>query len=343
MRKPPYAFRTASHAWLQAEAPGVYRAEPGGALLELSLEEQRAPAHLLDTALWRIIAAWVLARGGDALHLNGERCPVAPEDLDRPPATPPRRVASIAPSNAELLWALGAADRLVGVDESADFPPAVAGLPRLGPDLAVDAAALAALQPDVVLASLSVPAMERNIAELDRLGVPMLVTAPRSLPAIHADLRRIGAALGAPAAAEAAVEAMEARCDALRNSRPARPVRFYLEWWPNPMISPGAACWSNEMVALAGGRNVFADLPGASGPVTADALVAADPEVIGVAWCGVPFERLNVQRVLQRPALAGVSAIRSGRVHALDESLLGRPGPRVVEGAAALRRVLHAP
>jgi iron complex transport system substrate-binding protein len=66
----------------------------------------------------------------------------------------------------------------------------------------------------------------------------------------------------------------------------------------------------------------------------------ANPEVILVAWCGVPFDKLNVQRVLARPGLERVQAVRSGRVVAIDECLLGRPGPRVAEGALHIARAL---
>ncbi|HEX7927721.1 MAG TPA: ABC transporter substrate-binding protein, partial [bacterium] len=99
---------------------------------------------------------------------------------------------------------------------------------------------------------------------------------------------------------------------------------------------------SNELIALAGGRNVFAELAGQSGEVPPEAVAKADPEVIIVAWCGVPFDKLNVNRVLQREGLGGVSAVRTGRVHAVDESLLGRPGPRVIDGIEHIARAIQA-
>jgi iron complex transport system substrate-binding protein len=137
---------------------------------------------------------------------------------------------------------------------------------------------------------------------------------------------------------------MDARLDALRRQQAGRPpVPVYLEWWPKPMFTPGRACWSNELMTLAGGRNVFAHLPGQSAEVPPEAVAQADPEVIVVAWCGVPFDKLNVNQVLRRAGLETVSAVRSGRVHAVDESLLGRPGPRVVEGIEAMARAIAEP
>jgi ABC-type Fe3+-hydroxamate transport system substrate-binding protein len=347
MSKPDYAFRTAAQTVYPAGAEGVYHAEPAGAVLRLGLERQDVPRALLagaaGRAMERAVAAWVLARGGRRLCLNGVERPIAPQELDRPPAGPVRRLVSLAPSNAEIVGALGRAHLLVGAESSSDFPPEVARLPRLGPDLAVNLEALAALQPDLVLASLSVPGMERNVAGLDALGLPMLVLAPACLADIRADVRRVGAALDGSDAAEAVVAAMDAELGALRRSAGARPpVRVFLQWWHQPLFTPGAGCWSNELIEAAGGVNVFRGLPGQSAQVEPEAVVAADPQVIFLAWCGVPFDKLRPERVLRRPELAGVSAIRDGRVYPVDEALLGRPGPRVVQGAAAMAEAIRA-
>ena len=341
MGKPDYAFKTAAFTVYAATSPGRYRAEPGGAELHLSLTEQQLPDSLLSPAMERAVMAWVMARGGRVLNLNGERREIRPQDLERLPANKVGRVVSIAPSNAEIVGALGATKLLVGVENSSDFPPEVIGLPRLGPDLAIDMEALQALKPDLVLASLSVPGMERNIAALDILGLPMLVLAPRNLKDIEHDLLRTGKLLGTEAQAAQALAGMRARLKNLAQHgqhQPALPV--YLEWWPKPLYTPGRDCWSNELIALAGGRNVFGQLPGQSTEIQIADLVRADPALILVAWCGVPFHQLNPGRVLRRKGLEGVRAIREGRVHAIDESLLGRPGPRVVEGIEAIAACL---
>jgi iron complex transport system substrate-binding protein len=346
MSKPDYAFRTATQTVTALAAPGRYRAEPAGAELYLSRERQDVPPALLQgeagAALERAVAAWVMARGGRTLNLNGARRPLRPEALDRAPTGPVRRLVSIVPSNAEIVGALGQAHRLVGAESSSDYPPEVHTLPRLGPDLHVDLAALAALRPELVLAGLSVPGMERNLAGLDALGLPMLVLAPLTLAEIRADIRRVGAALDCTERAEAVVAAMDEELEGLRAAAAGRaPVRVFLEWWHQPMFTPGRACWTNELIEAAGGVNVFRGLPGQSAQVEPDAVVAADPEVIFLSWCGVPAERLNPERVLRRADLAAVSAVRAGRVVPVDESLLGRPGPRVVQGAAAMAAVLR--
>jgi iron complex transport system substrate-binding protein len=340
MGRPEFAFRTRDQTVYPAGA-SVYRAEPAGAVLRLTLDAQEVPPALLTPEMERAVMAWVMARGGRRLRLNGTERGLRPELLDRPAGAAVRRLISIAPSNAEIVGALGAAGRLVAVESSSDFPPEVRALPRLGPDLAVDLDAVARLAPDLVLASLSVPGMERNVAGLERLGLPYLVLAPQCVADIRADILRVGAALDCPGRAAQVVADMDAGFAELAGAAAGRgPVPVYLEWWPNPMFSPGAACWTNELIECAGGRNVFRDRPGQSGTVQAGDVARADPHVILVAWCGVPLDKLNVQRVLSRPGLAGVSAVRNGRVVAIDESLLGRPGPRVVEGARQIAKAI---
>lgn len=347
MARPDFAFRTSSQTVYPAGA-SVYRAEPAGIELRLTLESQDVPPELLDAEMERALMAWVMARGGRQLRLNGTVRPLRPDMLDRPARGPGawatvRRLVSIAPSNAEIVGALGAAGLLVAVESSSDFPPEVAHLPRLGPDLAVDLDALARLKPDLVLASLSVPGMERNVAGLERLGVPHLVLAPQSVAEIRADIARVGAALGCGERARQVVDRMETRLAELAPACFGRlPVPVYLEWWPKPMFSPGGACWTNELIERAGGRNVFRSRPGQSGEVQVDDIVRADPGVIVVAWCGVPLDKVDVRRVLNRAGLEGVSAVRQGHVVAIDESLLGRPGPRVVEGAHLIAQAIAA-
>jgi iron complex transport system substrate-binding protein len=342
MARPGYAFRTSRFTAFAEPAPGTYRLEPGGHRIYLSADRQDLPEAVRGPELERAVMAWVMARGGRQLNLNGQSRAVRPADLDRPAREPVRRLVSIAPSNAEIVGALGATSLLVGCESSSDYPPEVLGLPRLGPDLAVDMDALRALKPDLVLASLSVPGMERNLSELEPLGIPYLVLAPQSLGDILSDIQRVGDAIGFSGAAREQVSRMSARIAEFRAEAASRPpARVYLEWWPKPMFTPGAACWSNDLIRLAGGENVFAGLAGQSCEVSVGELCAADPEVIFVAWCGVPFAKLNVERVLRREGLQAVHAVRERRLYAIDESLLGRPGPRVVDGIEAMARAIR--
>jgi len=310
----------------------------------LSTEYQVADDLALDDPdLPFAVACWVWARGGDRVSLRDGKGRVAVERVIDPArlgmgAAGARRLVSLAPSNAEVLVALELAGRLVGVEDSTDVS-LPAGCERLGPDLGPDLDRVAALRPDLVLASLTVPGMERVVTGLRARGLPFEVLAPRGLDAVLADLGRVGALLDAVDEAEAAVARLletKARIEAMRP--PGPPLRVYLEWWPRPMYTPGRACYTNEVLALAGGTNVFGDRPGSSVEIRPDELRAKDPDVCVVSWCGVPAQKLDPAHLGRRPGLDGLRSVQAGRVFAVDEALLGRPGPALFEGALALAR-----
>lgn len=250
------------------------------------------------------------------------------------------RIVSICPSNTEIAAAVGLADQLVGLDRSSDWPPEVVHLPRVGPDLEVDVAAVAALRPDLVLSSLSVPGMERNLERLDAAGIPHLVLDAQGLQGVFESIRVVGRLVGRGAVAEGVVCAMQSRLDAVAARPPRRRWRVFLEWWPRPVITPGRRCWSTEMIALAGGENVFADLDVRSTPVDDAAVVARSPDVLLTCWCGVPHERQRPDKLAERAGWNQLEAVRSGRVYAAEERFFGRPGPRLVEGVEWLHGVL---
>ena len=263
---------------------------------------------------------------------------------DRSALAGAQRIVSLCPSNAEAIWALGCFDRVLACEDSSDFPPEVEQLERLGPDLGPDLDRVAELEPDLVVSSLSVPGMERNVTGLRALGVPQIVLAPRSIADVLAEIERLGRVLGVQAKAAAVVADMRAQIAVLeRDAASVEPrARVYLEWWPRPMFTPGADCYSNELIALAGGVNVFGERPGSSLEIGASALVAADPDVCFVSWCGVAADKLDVARLIERPGLEGLGAAARAQVYAVDERFSGRPGPRMLEAARIMAAGVRA-
>jgi iron complex transport system substrate-binding protein len=323
--------------------------EPPSGRAWLRLGEQVVDeVAVADPDVPHAVRCWLAARGSFALRLRDEagrvleEGPFSIEDLGDPPApAPARTLVTLAPSNAELVDALGAFDRVLACEDSTDHPPRAAALPRLGPDLGPDLDRVAELRPDLVVSSLSVPGMERIVTGLRARGVAQVVLAPARLADVFEDLRRVGARLGLPERAEAAVAAMQAEAEALRRSQPAVPVRIYLEWWPRPMFSPGRDTYADELVALAGGVNVFGDRPGASVRIEPEELVRADPELCFVSWCGVAEAKLDPRSLVDRPGLEALPAARAGRVYPLDERFSGRPGPRMLEAARRMAAAIR--
>lgn len=364
VRKPEHAWETRKwRAIRRAEAPtgwsagaqgfDLYGGSEGVAAGEavFGREAQQIARHLVaaDPDLLYAAKTWVAARGGRELRVvdesgvlyHAESFTIA--SLGDPDGRA-ERLVTLAPSNAELVDSLGCFGRVIACEDSSDDPPEVARCERLGPDLGPDLDRIAALGPDLVLSSLTVPGMERVVTGLRARGVPQRVLAPRTLDEVAAEVERVGEDLGVAARGAEVAAAFRAELALMRAWRPARRVRIYLEWWPRPMFTPGAACFSNGLIELAGGVNVFADRPGASVEITPAELVAADPELCFVSWCGVRRDKLDPSNLIRRPGLEALAAARAGRVLPLDERFAGRPGPRVLEAArimaAAVRGII---
>ncbi len=319
---------------------------------QLSSTEQRVDARSgEDPDLVHAIACWLIARGQRSIALVDDAgrvladAAISPDELGVATlARPAARLVSLAPSNLECIAALGCFERVIACEDSSDHPEGVASLERLGPDLGPDLDRVAALAPDLVVASLSVPGMERVVSGLRARGLACVVLAPRSLADMLDDLARLGRLLGVERRADTLREDLREQIAALEREADTigAPARVYLEWWPRPMFSPGQACYSNELIRLAGGVNVFGERPGSSLEIRPDELVAADPEVCFVSWCGVAADKLDPRRLIERPGLGSLAAARAGHVYPLDERFSGRPGPRMLEAArimaAGIRR-----
>lgn len=252
------------------------------------------------------------------------------------------RVVSLTCSNTEIVWALGASASLVGVDDHSDFPPEVVSLlPRVGPDLDIDVARVAALRPDLVLASLTVPGHERIVERLERAKLPFVATEPVSVEDVYSDVCRVGELLGLGGRAEIVVAEMRAAFEPRPASAARRPV-VLVEWWPKPVIVPGAKSWVTDMLNVVGGKNPLGDEPVKSRPITDEEARAMNPDAVVISWCGVRPEKYRPHIVTRRPAWQDVRAVRSGRIFSISEAYLGRPGPRLVEGVRALERVVTA-
>nr|WP_278008321.1 ABC transporter substrate-binding protein [Roseococcus thiosulfatophilus] len=254
---------------------------------------------------------------------------------------PPRRIVAIFASNTEMLAAIGALDRVVGIEAYTRFPPEVQGLPLVGGRLGFSAEAIARLDADLVVMTPARNAAHALTEPMARIGVPTLVVTHRDLPQIFSNLRLLGMATGQEAVAEALVTRLEARLDAVRVRLVGRaPVRVFMETSSTGRgvygtIRPGS--YSFDAVRLAGGESVFPELSPSGPPfVSGEAILRADPDVYLVA--GRPDQAAEVPH---RTGFAALSALRAGRVHVVSRAPFLIPGPRVVDGVESLARLLH--
>lgn len=250
------------------------------------------------------------------------------------------RVVSHTCSNTEIVCALGCAGFLVGVDQDSDYPQAVVdGLPKLGRDLSLDVGRVRDLRPDLVLTSRTLPGHERIVEQLDASGLRTLVCEPLSLADVYADIRRIAGALGVSARGEDLVAEMQAAMPSVPRRKDAPHV--LIEWWPKPVIAPTRDSWASDLIEMAGGSNPWGDRAGKSQPLSDADVVEARPDLVIMAWCGVPLHNYRSEIVKRRPGWENVPAVSKDQVHAVTEAWLGRPGPRLVEGYRALRQLIE--
>lgn len=249
------------------------------------------------------------------------------------------RLVALACSNTEIVSALGCAQLLVGVDDHSDRPAeVVARLPRVGPDLQVDVAKVAALKPDLVLASLTVPGHERVVAELEKAGLPHLVLAPRRLEDVYTSVLQLAEHLGVRARGEALVR--EWRAAMAPTPPPWQRPRILVQWWNRPTIAPGGESWVSDLIALAGGENPLAGESVASRPLTDDEVAALEPDAFVLSWCGVAPEKVRPDVIYRNPRWQHLAALAAKRVYCVPEAYLGRPGPGLVHGYAALKEIV---
>jgi len=247
-------------------------------------------------------------------------------------AAPAKRIISLGPHLTELAYAAGGGDALVGVIRYSDFPEAAKRLPVVGDAHAIDFERIAQLKPDLVLVWGS-GLNERHKARLRSLGLTVYESEIHLAQGIPDTLRRLGALLGHVDTADAAARRFEAQWQSLAERHKGKPpVRVFWQLWHEPLMTINREHLISEAMRACGGVNVFADLPLLTPTVSWEAAVAADPQL--VAGSG---RKEDVERDFAPwRRFANVSAVKRQRFAAIDGDLIGRMGPRFVDGAQAL-------
>ncbi len=253
------------------------------------------------------------------------------------------RIVSICPSNTELAVYLGLTSSLVGVDDYSDWPAEIDKLPRLGPDLDIDIDQVEALKPDLVLASLSVPGMEKNIERLKERDLPFHVFNPNSLEEIASDLITLGKLAGIEEHAQKIVEHYRELIENYRRiaGKIDEKPELYWEWWPKPVFTPGKTNWLTEISELAGAVNCFADQDTASYQTDWKTVQKKEPDHICLVWVGVQTKKVNPAVLEKRPGWNDMNAMKAKNVHVLEEPYFCRPSPRLLIGLQKIASIIH--
>jgi iron complex transport system substrate-binding protein len=256
----------------------------------------------------------------------------------------PRRIISLAPSNTEILFALELGSLVVAVDDFSDFPASAQQLPRIGgANQTYHFEQILALSPDLILAAeVTPPEVIRRLEDL-QLTVAVISTTETSFESIFHDISLVGQLTGRQDRAGALVASMRERRDAIVAGvrEDGGTTRVYWELDATDLAKPytvGPGNFVNDLIALAGGVNVFATASSPYLQVGLEQVVAAQPDVIILADTEYG---ITVESVGTRPGWQGLPAVEQRRVYAIESALVSRPGPRIIAGLEATARLLH--
>ncbi len=256
---------------------------------------------------------------------------------------PPVRIISLAPSITEILYAIGAGDLLVGRTDFDNYPEAVLELPSVGGVTAdtMSMEVIIDLEPDFILGG---SVWQADLIDtLNENGMPSLTFEPNNLDEIMDLMLLLGDATGHAADAASAVEQMKARVSVVASVVETIPqserVTLFYEVWHEPLMTTTNRTFIGEIITLAGGENIFGDLEETYPAVSAEEIIAANPDVIlGPTSHG---DQLTAEVIAKREGWSELSAVQNNAIYLIDGDIISRAGPRVVDALEAVASALY--
>ena len=289
---------------------------------------------------WLLVALLTLALTLTACS-PGEQTPVINyvfDDLGRLVAIngTPQRIISLAPSNTEILFALGLGDKVVGVTDYCDYPPEALNKTKVGGYVNPDIEKIVALNPDLILVAYGTPMNVINT--MVGLGLTVYGIKTTDLDDLLNDIRRVGEITEKAVEAQALTSEMENRIQAVTNQTEAleqRPRVFYIVWGGegSALWTAGSGTFIDELIEKAGGVNICQNITGYA-EISLENVLASDPEIIITS-------ELSYGWAINATELASTNASQSGRIYTCDDNLVQRPGPRLVEGLEWFAHFIH--
>ncbi len=250
----------------------------------------------------------------------------------------PERVVSLAPSNTEILFAIGAGDLLVGIDDASDYPGEISDLPRVGSVFGLDYEKILDLEPDLVL---TIGGMLESRERLEGLGLTVVVIQPAHFGEILESINLVGRMTGTSVGAVELTDSLQGEADRLAETLSGvgeadRPLVF-VETWDDPLSTVGPGGFIHQLLEMAGGQNLAEDAGMEWFSIDEEIVLERDPEVILTFFA----ESRKALEEGRRSGWESVTAVSSGRIYTIDSDILVRPGPRIVLGLWELARLLH--
>jgi len=250
----------------------------------------------------------------------------------------PARYISLAPSNTEMLYALGLGDKVVGVDDNSNYPADVSKLDKVGGYSGTNLEKIVSLSPDVILAA-GITSKD-TLTSLQSHNLKVVILNAQNMDGIVANLRLLGQLANVPDKADAVIKDFQAKLDEVSakvKTASAKP-RVYYELDPT-LYTVGPGSFIDEIITRAGGQNIETDATNPYPQLSQEAIVSKDPEVILV---GDDTGGTDTPEIISaRPGWNIISAVKNKRVFAVSADLVNRPGPRAALGVEAVAKLLY--
>ncbi|QEL18246.1 ABC transporter substrate-binding protein [Limnoglobus roseus] len=255
----------------------------------------------------------------------------------------PLRIVSTAPSNTEVLFAIGAGDQVVGVTTYCNFPPEAARRTKVGgfSPKTISAETILELNPDLVLTT---GRLQQTLTDpLRKLNLSVLSFDAQTLEDVAHNIREFGVVTGHWPEADTLADRLEARLNTLQKWCEAitvdRRPRVLLLVGEEPLMTAGPKTFPGQLLERAGGRNLFADADQQFPKISEEEIVRRNPDAVLIWQMGDPTERIN--RIAKRGAWKDLTAVRENRILHIDDDIISRAGPRLFDGLEQLAELLH--
>ena len=246
----------------------------------------------------------------------------------RSQARPERRIISLAPSNTEILYALGLGKNIIATTRFCDYPAGAKKKTKVGGWVDVNLVEVKKMQADLVLTSSFV--QDKVVRDAKKFNINIVHTDPKTLADVYESILIIGELTERNEEAQGVVREMKEKISAQQKKvRPGTKPRVYIEEWHEPPHVSGN--WVPELVEMAGGIYRVQKKGQISRTISTAEIKRYNPEIIILSWCGFGT-KANPKIVRQRPGWEKLEAVKNNHIYVVDDSLLNRPGPRLVEG-----------
>lgn len=249
----------------------------------------------------------------------------------------PQRIVSVAPTPTEMLFAVGAGDLIVGLDAWSDYPAQTKNITKVG-DFELNLEQIITLKPDLIVSGDLVPTAD--LETLASNGIPYMIIADRTLSDVYGSIQLIGNVTDHASNASLLVKSLKDRVEAVTNKTLATGVshpKIYLEYWP--MFTFGPDSFGDDIIRLAGGTNIGAIKDTEYPSVTDEFVVSQNPDII--VYTTGPSTTTNSTEIQARPGWNQTNAVSHMKIYSMDDNLISRYGPRIIDGLELLAAIIH--